>query len=315
MNEASYEGNMGMHELMLFHDRATPRQRNKLYSLLNKNKTEEALKLIEKVVGYELEKQKKLKAFDFDNTLAVSTARVIVKNKNSGKTTYLTPFEYVHYEKKNGDKYDFHEFDEVNNALPVKKYMEKFREAVHDPNTDVAILTARGSRAMKALVKFMTSQGLKKGFRIKTLASGSPEAKKNWIRTKIKKKGYSDIEFFDDHAKNTAEVQELEKEFPGIKINTETVPEDEYKPLFRKSAQASAKNTKKVVPPKKKKPSKLTPPEEEPARHYNPQGRIAMNLDRRIRNPETGNDILVRTALKYPKDTQVYQLAMRTLGR
>ena len=237
---------------------------------------------------------KRLVAFDFDNTLAVSTARVIVKNGDN--VSYLSPYEYANYEQRDGDQFDFSEFDEVNNAVPVEKYMEKLKTAIENGD-DVVIVTARGRRAGKHIAKFLQSQGIESGVSIRTLASGKGGSKKNYMRNKISKGDYSSVEFYDDHPHNVEAVGELKKEFPDLDINSEVVPEKEYKPLIKQSS-------KKADP---------TEPETRVQGNQGRQGRMAMNLDRRIRNPETGNDILVRTALKYPKGSQVYQIAKRTL--
>jgi len=117
------------------------------------------------------------------------------------------------------------------------------------------------------------------------------------MRNKINKGGYTSVEFYDDHPHNVESVAQLQREFPNIELKSELVPEKEYKPLIKQSS-------KKADP---------TEPETRIQGNYKRQGRIAMNLDRRVRNPVTGNDILVRTALRYPKDSQVYQIAKRTL--
>ena len=237
---------------------------------------------------------KRLVAFDFDNTLAVSTARVIVRNR--GKVSYLSPYEYANYKQRKDDQFDFSEFDDVNNAIAVKTYMDKLRLAV-DNGDDVVVVTARGRRAGKHIARYLRDQGIETGVSIRTLASGKGGSKKNYMRNKINKGGYTSVEFYDDHPHNVESVAQLQREFPNIELKSEVVPEKEYKPLIKQSS-------KKADP---------TEPETRIQGNYKRQGRIAMNLDRRVRNPVTGNDILVRTALRYPKDSQVYQIAKKTL--
>ena len=55
--------------------------------------------------------EKKLRVFDFDDTLVKSNSKVYVNN-NGAKTT-LTPGQFAVYKKKSGDEFDFSDFDKV----------------------------------------------------------------------------------------------------------------------------------------------------------------------------------------------------------
>ena len=55
--------------------------------------------------------EKKLRVFDFDDTLVKSNSKVYVMNKGKRKT--LTPGEFAIYKKKSGDEFDFSDFDKV----------------------------------------------------------------------------------------------------------------------------------------------------------------------------------------------------------
>ena len=55
--------------------------------------------------------EKKLRVFDFDDTLVKSNSKVYVNNR--GKRKALTPGQFAVYNKKSGDEFDFSDFDKV----------------------------------------------------------------------------------------------------------------------------------------------------------------------------------------------------------
>ena len=66
---------------------------------------------------------KKLRVFDFDDTLVKTTSFIYVTN--NGKKKKLTPGEYAVYNEKPGDEFDFSDFSKVQNPDE--------REALHHP--------------------------------------------------------------------------------------------------------------------------------------------------------------------------------------
>ncbi len=54
LKEVAYRGNLGIHELMLFYDKASKTEIKKLEMLLSSKKIKPALDLVEKVLGYKL---------------------------------------------------------------------------------------------------------------------------------------------------------------------------------------------------------------------------------------------------------------------
>jgi len=57
IREVAYRGNIGIHELFLFHDHATPAEKKKLEQYFRQKNMKAAIELIEKVVGYKLDKR------------------------------------------------------------------------------------------------------------------------------------------------------------------------------------------------------------------------------------------------------------------
>ena len=62
--------------------------------------------------------EKKLRVFDFDDTLVKSNSKVYVNNKGKKKT--LTPGQFAIYKKKSGDEFDFSDFDKVIEPKKIK---------------------------------------------------------------------------------------------------------------------------------------------------------------------------------------------------
>ena len=85
---------------------------------------------------------KKLRVFDFDDTLIKTTSFIYVTN--NGKTRKLTPGQYAVYKEKPGDEFDFKDFEKVQNPNEIKKITKVLRRIVQSSGGDgVHILTAR----------------------------------------------------------------------------------------------------------------------------------------------------------------------------
>ena len=68
--------------------------------------------------------EKKLRVFDFDDTLVKSNSKVYVMNKGKRKT--LTPGQFAIYKKKSGDEFDFSDFDKVIEPKQIKSMFRVF---------------------------------------------------------------------------------------------------------------------------------------------------------------------------------------------
>ena len=85
---------------------------------------------------------KKLFVIDFDDTLAKVKATIYVKN--GAKEFTLTPAEFAVYNPKQGDVFNFKEFNSIiKNAVPIKKNIDLLKKAATNPTTKTTILTAR----------------------------------------------------------------------------------------------------------------------------------------------------------------------------
>lgn len=159
-------------------------------------------------------KNNKLSVFDFDDTLVATTARVYVTHK-TGEKSIFNPAEYAVYSPQEGDEFDFHEFDgPLKDPKVIKKNFDLFIRVLNKSRKGrrTVILTARA--AEKPIKTFFKQFGIT-GLEIVALGSSNPQDKADWIENQIKK-GWNDIRFMDDSAKNVAAVKRMAKGYPEV---------------------------------------------------------------------------------------------------
>ena len=235
---------------------------------------------------------KKLRVFDFDDTLVQTNSNIYIKHKD-GKESKLTPGEYAIYEPKEGDKFDFSDFEKVKQPQEIKGVTRLLKNIVRVGGSEVVILTARA--AYKPIKKYLSDIGLKDIF-VVALASNNPQDKADWIEDKIKG-GVKDVFFIDDSHKNVQAVKTLSKKYPDISLKVRHVQHDV--PTMPKQLDKSSDKTKNE-PTKAKgifgNDVKL-------------KSLLPKDLDKKVKNPDTGKMIKIKTALGYEKDTKAYKAA------
>lgn len=162
---------------------------------------------------------KKLRVFDFDDTLVKTTSFIYITHKNGSKSK-LTPGQYAVYKEKPGDKFDFSDFNSVNNPQVIKGYFELLKRMAADSNKAVYILTARA--AYQPVYNFIRDSGIKDVF-VVALGDNNPESKADWIEKEIQRKGYDNIYFVDDSAKNVDAVKRRLNKYPNIRKKVQLV--------------------------------------------------------------------------------------------
>ena len=172
--------------------------------------------------------ERKIRIFDFDDTIASTEAKVYVTSADGKKKT-LTPAQYALYyhKKKKGDKFDFTDFKKVTNPkeIPqITKVMKSMLKAAGERY--VMVLTARGS--YKPIKDFLRTIGL--NVKVIGLGSGDPWEKRDWISRQIEKNKFDDVEFFDDSKKNIKAIEMLRDKHPNVKLRTHHV---KYSPSYR----------------------------------------------------------------------------------
>ena len=165
--------------------------------------------------------EKKLRVFDFDDTLVKSNSKVYVINKGKRKT--LTPGQFAIYKKKSGDEFDFSDFDKVIEPKQIKSMFRVFNNIYKASGSRrLTILTARA--AYKPVRKFLKDVGFNDVY-VVALGDSNPQKKADWIQSQIQK-GYNDILFLDDSPKNVKVVKKLKQKYPNIKMDARVVKYD-----------------------------------------------------------------------------------------
>ena len=152
---------------------------------------------------------KKLRVFDFDETLVFTKSFIYVKQPN-GKEKKLTPGEYAVYQEKPGEEYDFRDFYSVQEPEELKRITKVFKRVIYKNGGDgVYILTARPQAVEKHVQQYLKDIGINKRIPVVGLQSNNPKDKADWIEDKIDNEGYDDVYFADDSKKNVDAAKKM----------------------------------------------------------------------------------------------------------
>lgn len=151
---------------------------------------------------------KKLRIFDFDDTLVKTTSFIYITHSD-GKKSKLTPGQYAIYNERPGDTYDFRDFESVKNPQEITKITNVLRNIIRVSGGDgVYILTARA--AYEPIKKYLKDIGINSNkVIVVALGSNNPKDKADWIEDKIDNDGYDDIYFADDSEKNVEAAKQM----------------------------------------------------------------------------------------------------------
>jgi len=162
---------------------------------------------------------KKLRIFDFDDTLVKTNSFIYVTHRN-GMKTKLSPGQYAKYDARDGDEFDFKDFQQVTRPELIKGYVELLKRMVSSGGSrEVYILTARA--AERPVSQFIKDLGIN-GVKVIALGDNNPEKKADWIEDRVKE-GYDDVFFVDDSEKNIAAVRKRLKDYPEVKQKIQQV--------------------------------------------------------------------------------------------
>ena len=154
---------------------------------------------------------KKIRVFDFDDTLATTKSDVLFTAPD-GTEGKLNAEEFAKEGKKlldEGYVFDFSEFNKVTKGKPgplldIAKKIQAARGT-----EDVFVLTARAPEAQPAIKEFLESVGLNIPLKnITGLGNSTGEAKANWMVDKAAE-GYNDFYFADDAYQNVKAVRDV----------------------------------------------------------------------------------------------------------
>ena len=172
---------------------------------------------------------KKLRVFDFDDSLVRTKSFIHVTNTKSGKTHKLTPGQYAVYNQKDGDEFGYSDFQTVKSPTEIRKITLVLRRILKSSRGNgVYILTARST--YKPVVQYLKDIGIVTKIKVIALASNDPKDKSDWIEKMIVKKGYNDVYFVDDSEKNINSVKKMLKTH-DVKWRTQLVRETHKKSM------------------------------------------------------------------------------------
>lgn len=163
--------------------------------------------------------EKKLRVFDFDDTLVKTSSYIYVTHKD-GKESKLTPGQYAVYKERPGDQFDFRDFEKVKNPKVIKGYFQLLKNMAATSDRAVYILTARS--AYKPVYDFIKDSGIRDVF-VVALGDNNPETKADWIEREMKNNGYDNIYFVDDSPKNVDAVRKRLNKYPNIRKKVQLV--------------------------------------------------------------------------------------------
>jgi len=175
--------------------------------------------------------------------------------------------------------FDYTDFQKVTEPKLIKGYVELLRRMVNSGGSrEVFILTARS--AEKPVSKFIKDLGIR-GVTVVALGDANPEKKADWIEDKVKA-GFDDVYFIDDSPKNVEAVRKRLKNYPNVKQKIQQV-----KPKEEMESQST-------------KLTSMLP---------------KADLTKTIKNPDTGRDIKLKSALQYDKDSKVFKAAEKMIKK
>jgi hypothetical protein len=152
---------------------------------------------------------KKLRVFDFDETLALTKSFIYVKLPN-GKEKKLTPGQYAVYKEKPGEEYDFRDFYSVQEPQELKRITKVLKRIIGKNGGDgVYILTARPQAVEKHVQEYLKDIGINQRIPVVGLQSNDPKSKSDWVEKKIDSEGYDDVYFADDSIKNVNQMKSM----------------------------------------------------------------------------------------------------------
>ena len=111
----------------------------------------------------------------------------------------------------------------MKNPKVIKGYFQLLKNMAADSDKAVYILTARA--AYQPVYNFIRDSGIRDVF-VVALGDNNPESKADWIEKEIERKGYDNIYFVDDSAKNVDAVRRRLNKYPSIRKKVQLVKHD-----------------------------------------------------------------------------------------
>ena len=178
---------------------------------------------------YIYEGNKGLTIFDIDDTMFKTKAKVLVRNKNTGKVRKLSPQEYNNYKLQKDEEWDYREFKSAKvffkTATPIARMVEKAKAIIKNATakgSKVIIVTARADMDNRDLfIKTFEAHGIPmKNVYVERAGNMSNKygaAAKQVIFKKYLETGeYARVRLFDDHYPNLKALLDLQRDYPNV---------------------------------------------------------------------------------------------------
>jgi hypothetical protein len=172
-----------------------------------------------------------LSFWDIDETVFNTFAKIIVRDKETGKEIIqLTNSEFNSYKLKDNEEYDFTQFGDSkmfkDTSKVIKSTMNKIKKEYKDKNTIIFFLTARADFDSNAMFKdAFREQGLRvndKRIRFElagNLKKGTIADKKHYVMNKqIKRFNPTVVKIHDDHLDNVNVLDKLAVKYTNIRF-------------------------------------------------------------------------------------------------
>ena len=172
-----------------------------------------------------------LSFWDIDETVFNTFAKIIVRDKETGKEIkQLTNSEFNSYKLKDNEEFDFSQFGDAkmfkDTSKVIKSTMNKIKKEYKDKNTIIFFLTARADFDSNAMFKdAFREQGLRvndKRIRFElagNLKKGTIADKKQYVMNKqIKRFNPTVVKIYDDHLDNVNVLDKLAMKYTNTRF-------------------------------------------------------------------------------------------------
>jgi hypothetical protein len=233
--EASYEGNIGIMELMKFFQTAPSDLVDKVKDLVKQKRDKEVWKIVQSYTGTKLKGKefdenftdgKKLVVFDIDDTLVYTQTKIHVV-KDGRIIVSLNSHDFTHYKLQPGEEFDFGDFRNAkeffDNSKPNIPMMNQLKRDINTGNK-VVMVTARADFDDRDLFldtfrKFGIDMSKVHVYRAGNSKQGTTEErKKAIIKNLLDKEEYSKAIMYDDAKPNLHTFMELKKDHPRTRF-------------------------------------------------------------------------------------------------
>ena len=169
----------------------------------------------------------KILIFDIDETIAITSAKIVVTDPKTKKTFSLTPEEFNDYERNPKHLVNFDQFRSLE-IMKAGRLIDKYFNVLkknYNKGIAIGIITARDDQSMiyewlRYHVGFHIDKKLIWAVNdpVHGLTGNIQQRKQDAMRWFIDQ-GYTDITFFDDDKNNIKLIKQLEKSM-GVSLKT-----------------------------------------------------------------------------------------------